>query len=235
MELIEQMNRWTKVQREHIVLEDGRLVNRETGEIMAEQDFDNQAYLRFVSNVEKTVPQYSHKVDRKPNRQLYDANITATKIIDGKRYIIKEYKDIYGDNGKELKKKIVKEPEKLLTYHHDHKTFKKFEEIVKNYYNEPNPFAAYKEDKQCAIRKYSRKDNGPEIHDVKYISREAEGNFEDPKHKTSIREKTKSLRSDIYQDRTGYKFMRVPYHMIQRIENPETRKVSETQVSENSL
>ncbi|MBP3400194.1 MAG: type II CRISPR RNA-guided endonuclease Cas9 [Selenomonadales bacterium] len=225
MQYIQKVWKWTDRKTKKIILENDRFVDQITGEVIQDEEVDNQAYLRFVSNVEKTVPQYSHKVDRKPNRQLYDANITATKIIDGKRYIIKEYKDIYGDNGKELKKKIVKEPEKLLMYHHDHKTFKKFEEIVKSYYNEPNPFAAYKEDKQCAIRKYSRKDNGPEIHDVKYISREAEGNFEDPKHKTSIREKTKSLRIDIYQDRTGYKFMRVPYHMIQRIENPKTRKV----------
>ena len=238
MELIEQMNRWTKVQREHIVLEDGRLVNRETGEIMAEQDFDDQAYLRFVSNVEKTVPQYSHKVDRKPNRQLYDANIKATRTVADEKgqeetYIVTKYKNIYdvgvNNSGEKLKKKIKEKPEMLLMYRHDPATYQIFEQVVAAYPDAKNPFAEYFKE-HGPIRKYSRKGNGPEIHDVKFLEKKL-GIHRPVKNKETkamnkpVYLKIKSYRVDIYKSGTGYKFVNVTYDMVDRFENKKTQLI----------
>ncbi len=224
MQYVQKMWKWASSDNKKIILEDDGFINQITGEVIKDEDVDNQAYLRFVSNVEKAVPQYSHKVDRKPNRLLYDTTITATRMIDGEKHIIKKLENIYGEKGKDLKKKIKEEPETILMARHDPKTFAKFQEIVDAFPDEPNPFSVHFE-KDGAIRKYSRKGNGPEIYDVKYIGGEAKGNFESTKQPTAIHEKTKAIRIDIYQDVDGYKFMRVPYHMIKRIENPKTSKV----------
>lgn len=42
--------------------------------------------------MELVKPKYSFKVDKKPNRQLYDANIKATRTIDDKTSVITKYK-----------------------------------------------------------------------------------------------------------------------------------------------
>lgn len=236
MELVQQMNRWAKAQSENIVLDDGRLVNRETGEIITEQDFDNQAYLRFVSKVEKITPQYSHKVDRKPNRQLYDANIKATRTITNEKgkeeiYIVTKYKNIYdvgmNNSGEKLKKKIKEKPEVLLMYRHDPATFAIFKEIVEAYPDAKNPFAEYFKE-HGPIRKYSRNGNGPEIYDVKFLDGRLGSHRVTTKQNgqnQSVYLSIKSLRIDLYQDGTQYKFVSVPYDMVKRIENPRTQSV----------
>lgn len=237
MELVQQMNRWAKVQCEHIVLEDGRIVDRTTGEVMKEQDFDNQAYLRFVRNVEKTVPQYSHKVDRKPNRQLYDANIKATRTIADEKgkdetFIVTKYKNIYdvgvGSSGEKLKKKIKEKPEMLLMYRHDPATYQIFEQVVATYPDAKNPFAEYFKE-HGPIRKYSRKGNGPEIHDVKFLDGRLGSHRTNTKQNgqnKSVYLSIKSLRIDIYQEGEQYKFVSVPYDMIKRLEDPKTQTVT---------
>lgn len=238
MELVQQMNRWAKVQSQHIVLEDGRIVNRETGEIIAEEDFDNQAYLRFVSNVEKVTPQYSHKVDRKPNRQLYDANIKATRTIavekdtEEETYIVTKYKNIYdvgvGNSGEKLKKKIKEKPKMLLMYHHDPATYRIFKNVVDAYPDVKNPFAEYFKE-HGPIRKYSRKGNGPEIYDVKFLDGRLGSHRKNTKQSgqnRSVYLSIKSLRIDIYQDGEQYKFVSVPYDMVKRIEDPKTQTVT---------
>lgn len=235
-ELIKKMNRYLKMEETHTVLVDGRLLNHETGEIIEEQEFDNCDYLRFVGGVEKANPKYSHKVDRKPNRQLYDANIKATRTVaDAKgneeTYIVTKYKNIYnlgmGNSGEKLKKKIQEHPEHLLMYLHDKATFQLFQEIVDAYPDEKNPFAKYKEE-HGVIRKYSRKGNGPEIYDVKFLDGRLGShrvNTKQSGRNQSVYLSIKSLRIDLYQDGEQYKFVSVPYDMVERIENPKTYTV----------
>lgn len=236
MKLIHQMNRMTKLHSDDILYEDGRIIDRTTGEILQEQDFDNQDYLRFISQVEKVSPQYSHKVDRKPNRQLYDANIKATrKQTDAKgkeeTYIITKYKNIYetgnASSGEKLKKKIKEKPETILMYQHDPQTFTLLQEVVNAYPDAKNPFAEYFKE-HGPIRKYSRKGNGPEIYDVKLLDGKLGShrvNAKQSGQNPSVYLSIKSLRIDLYQDGTQYRFVSVPYDMIKRIEDIGTQSV----------
>lgn len=226
VDFVQKMNRWAKG------IKNRRTSNCVTGEIIEGQNFDDQRYLQFLGSKVAKVGEtgensievhYSYKVDRKPNRRFYEQTITATREIEGTRYTIKKFKNIYGADGKELKKKIQEHPDELLMFLHDKATFKKFQDTV-NAFSVENPFAEHFQ-KHGPIRKYSRKEDGPEIYSVKYISKEAKGNFANPKQTPSVHEKTKQLRIDIYLDDGQYKFLRVPYYMIKRIENPKVQKV----------
>lgn len=165
--------------KDSIVEVDGNIINSETGEVLEQELFDKSEnvsnYIQFLKRIESIEPLYSHKVDRKPNRALYDQQIKATRrfVEDNKEvtYIITKYSDIYntekGNSGAKLKKRILESPEDLLMYHHDPKTFEIFLKIVEQYGDEDNPFAAYKED-YGPIRKYSKKGNGPIIESIKF-------------------------------------------------------------------
>lgn len=236
LDFVRKMSRWAKGFDKNIVIENNRVKNRTTGEVIDNQEFDDSTYLHFVSQIEKANPKYSHKVDRKPNRQLYDTNIKATRTVaDAKgneeTYIITKYKNIYnlgmGNSGEKLKKKIQEHPEHLLMYLHDKQTFQLFQEIVDAYPDEKNPFAKYKEE-HGVIRKYSRKGNGPEIYDVKFLDGRLGSHRVNTKQNgrnQSVYLSIKSLRIDLYQDGEQYKFVSVPYDMIERIENPKTYTV----------
>ncbi len=203
-----------------ILQHDGRLIDTETGEVIKESDFDNERYIKFVKSVEAVQPKYSHKVDRKPNRALYDQQIKSTRIKDGKTYIITKYKDIYeqGSNssGEKLKKKIITKPESLLMYHYDPKTFQLLQQIVEAYPDSKNPFADYYAE-HGPIRKYSKKGNGPIITDVKFYDKVLGNhrlNTKQQGRNKSVYLSIKTLRADFYLDNGIYKFVSVPYDML---------------------
>ena len=200
--------------------ENGRWINRETGEIFSEEDFENGQYIRFIKSVDAVRPKYSHKVDRKPNRALYDQQIKSTREKEGKTYIIGKYKNIYGkgpgNSGEKLKKRILESPEDLLMYHHDRNTFDKLVEIVEAYSESKNPFADYFLE-HGPVRKYSRAGNGPAVGDIKYYEKTLVSHRVNNKQagkNLSVYLSIKSLRADIYWDQGMYKFISVPYDMV---------------------
>ena len=207
---------------------DGNIINSETGEVLEQELFDKSEnvsnYIKFLKRIESIEPLYSHKVDRKPNRALYDQQIKATRsFVEGNKettYVITKYSDIYntgtGNAGSKLKKMILESPDKLLMYHHDPKTFEIFLKIVEQYGEESNPFAAYKED-HGPICKYSKKDNGPIIESVKFREKQLGAhrvNVKQDGHNKSVFLKIKSLRTDVYQDGENYLVLNVPYDMV---------------------
>lgn len=207
---------------------DGNIINSETGEVLEQELFDKSEnvsnYIKFLKRIESIEPLYSHKVDRKPNRALYDQQIKATRsFVEGNKettYVITKYSDIYntgtGNSGAKLKKRILESPEDLLMYHHDTKTFDIFLKIVEQYGEESNPFAAYKED-HGPIRKYSKKGNGPIIESVKFRDKQLGSHRVNKKqdgHNKSVFLKIKSLRTDVYQDGDNYIVLNVPYDMV---------------------
>lgn len=233
LDFVRKMSRWAKGFDKNIVIENNRVINKTTGEVLDTQEFDDNTYLHFVNQIEKVNPKYSHKVDRKPNRQLYDTNIKATRTVADEKgneetYIVTKYKNIYGDKGEKLKKDIKETPQKLLMFLHDKATFKIFQDIVEAYpTEEKNPFAKYKEE-YGVIRKYSRKGNGPEIYDVKYLEKKLVLHRENKKQKgknKSVYLKIRSYRVDIYQVKGKYKFVNVTYDMINRIEKQKIQKI----------
>ncbi|NLK93481.1 MAG: type II CRISPR RNA-guided endonuclease Cas9, partial [Bacteroidales bacterium] len=197
-----------------------KLVNIKTGEIIQEEDFKTTQYFRFIKNIEKVQPKYSHKVDRKPNRMLYDQQIKSTRERDGKIFIITKYKNIYGkgagNSGEKLKKKILEKPEDLLMYHHDPQTFNKLKEIIECYPDSKNPFADYFAE-HGLIKKYSKKNKGPAIYDVKFYDGSLGSHRQNLKQRgknMSVFLSIKSMRADFYLDDGLYKFISVPYDMI---------------------
>lgn len=208
-----------------IVDEFGQLIDKETGEIITNEDMDAPKYIRFIKSVEKVTPKFSFKVDRKPNRQLYDQQIKSTRVVTNDKgkdeaYIVTKYSDIYNSgansSGEKLKKKILEHPETLLMYKHDPKTFEIFKKIVDEYKDEKNPFAAYKED-HGKIRKYSKKGIGPEIDSVKFLDGKLGShrvNTKQTGNHQSVFLQLKSLRVDVYLDDGVYKLVNVLYDMV---------------------
>lgn len=201
-------------------MEKGKLINIETGEIVAEEDFDCGPYIRFIKGVEVAKPKYSHKVDRKPNRALYDQQIKSTRVKDDTTYIITKYKGIYdggpNSSGEKLKKRILERPEDLLMYHHDPKTFEKLRQVVEAYSDSKNPFADYFAE-HGFIRKYAKRNDGPPIVDVKFYDRTLgshRANEKQAGENLSVYLGIKTLRADFYQDQGMYKFVSVPYDMV---------------------
>lgn len=217
--------------KDTIVEVDGNIINSETGEVLERELFDKpenvSSYIQFLKHIEAIEPLYSHKVDRKPNRALYDQQIKSTRsfIEDNKEvtYIITKYSDIYntgaGNSGAKLKKRILESPEDLLMYHHDYKTFEIFQKIVEQYCEDSNPFAAYKLE-HGPIRKYSKKGNGSIIESVKFRDKQLGAHRINKKQQgqnKSVYLKIKSLRTDVYQDGENYLVLNVPYDMVRFI------------------
>lgn len=221
-----------------LLFEDGKLMNKATGEVLSEDDFSEKTskYIRFIKQIETKPQKYSHKVDRKPNRQLYDQQVKGTRVKQNEKgeaevMLVTKYKNIYstanGNSGEKLAVKIrgkkdkKPSPETLLMYQHDYKTFELFKKIVESYPEEKNPFAAYKAE-HGVIRKYSKHGNGPAIYDVKYIDGKV-GNHRVNKKiagdNISVYKQIKTLRADVYWQEGKYSIVDVPYDMLDCMPN----------------
>ena len=212
-------------EKKTIIFDNGMVVNTVTGEFVSEADFSANKYIQFIKQIELRPQKYSHKVDRKPNRQLYDQQIKSTRTClnaKGKEeiYVVTKYKNIYtvglGSCGDKLKKRILEKPESLLMYRNDQETFKKFREIVDFYNDAKNPFAEYFKE-HGPIKKFAKKDNGPEIFDVKFLDGRLgvhRINSRQQGKNKSVYLQIKSFRVDIYQEGEQYKFVNVPYDML---------------------
>lgn len=185
----------------------------------------------------------SHKVNTKPNRQIADETIYSIRSVDGTDYLIEKIPNIYDPKDKKCIRLIQDilngEDEKYLMAKHDPQTFDLIRDIVKYHYEQfksdskmykvtkkkdkeiitlvgENPLTKYKEE-NGAVRKYSKKGNGPEIISMKYES-EKLGNHLDissnyqTNNKKVILKQIKPYRTDFYQCEDGkFKFVTVRY------------------------
>lgn len=192
---------------------------QQNGEVMDEEKykdlFESPKQVQAIKDFRAY--KYSHRVDKKPNRELINETLYSTrKQADGKLLRVNKITDIYAkDNGK-VKALFEKEPEKLLMYQHDPKTFEKLALIMKQYSEEKNPLYKYKEETSEYLTKYSKKGNGPIIKSVKYLGQDAgtyydvTDKYQNSKH-TIIKKSKKPYRLDIYRDEDGYKMITVHY------------------------
>ncbi|MDD2434298.1 MAG: type II CRISPR RNA-guided endonuclease Cas9, partial [Bacilli bacterium] len=87
----------------------------------------------------------SYQVDKKVNRSISDQTVYGTRDYNGETWVIKKYKDIYGEEGKKLAECIKKgKGDSLLCYRNDPETYSLLEKVVNNYTDNPNPLLAYK-------------------------------------------------------------------------------------------
>lgn len=176
----------------------------------------------------------SHKVDKKPNRQVSDETIYSTRIIAGEEKVVKKYKDIY--NPKELKmaQKIADgRHDDFLMYHHDKKTYELLQSIVENYVSEhgknlkENPFFLHMNE-HGRVRKFAKSGYGPEIVSVKYfdgvlgnhisISHNYENSQKPDKRKNVVLLQISPYRTDFYITPEGrYKFVTIRYQHVRFI------------------
>ncbi|QDW97809.1 type II CRISPR RNA-guided endonuclease Cas9 [Staphylococcus agnetis] len=170
------------------------------------------------------IRKFSHRVDKKPNRQLIKDTLYSTRNIDGIEYVVESIKDIYSVNNDKVKTKFKKDPHRLLMYRNDPQTFEKFEKVFKQYESEKNPFAKYYEETGEKIRKFSKTGQGPYINKIKYL-RERLGRHCDVTNKyinsrnKIVQLKIYSYRFDIYQYGNNYKMIMISYIDLEQKSN----------------
>lgn len=203
-----------------------KIIDFETGEILDKKAFNKmnakEAYEKKIfwdnivtmkKEIDEANPKtkFSHKVDKKPNRQLTDETIYGTRINEkGKVCKISRIKNIYDDNEyKKFADKINKGNKELfLMYHNDRKTFDILLKIMNDYSDSKNPFVAYRSECGEGVRKYSKKGNGPFITKLKYYDGEV-GSHIDISHKYGLKEGSKKVildslkpyRADVYYNK----------------------------------
>jgi CRISPR-associated endonuclease Csn1 len=186
----------------------------------------------------------SHKVDKKPNRQISDDTIYSTRFIEGKEKVVKKYKDIYNPKDLKMAEKIVRgEHDDFLMYHHDKKTYDLLRTIVDNYVIEhgkvlkENPFFLHL-NKHGKIRKYSKNGDGPEIVSVKYfdgflgnhlsISHNYKNSQRSDKMKNVVLLQIKPYRTDIFITSEGrYKLITIRYSNVRFISDSKSYIIDE--------
>lgn len=167
---------------------------------------------------------FSHRVDKKPNRQLMNDTLYSTRNIEGVTYTVLTLKDIYAKNNEKVKKKITDQPEKFLMYQHDPKTFKKIQTVIQQYAEEKNPLAKYYEETGEYIKKYAKNEDGPVIKKLKYLDNklgshlDISDNYINPKNKL-VKLSMKSFRFDVYQSERGYKMVPISYIDVLKKDN----------------
>ncbi|QLK85928.1 type II CRISPR RNA-guided endonuclease Cas9 [Staphylococcus sp. 17KM0847] len=176
--------------------------------------FDQKYKMKDIKDFEIT--KFSHRVDKKPNRQLINDTLYSTRQKDGEILVIDILKNLYDKNNEKVKKIYQKEAEKFLMAQHDPATFEKFETIMKQYENEKNPLAQYHEETGDYLRKYAKNGQGPVVKKMKYYSKKL-GEHLDITHKYQqarnkvVQLSQKSFRFDIYSTEKGYKMLGISY------------------------
>ncbi|GGH74210.1 CRISPR-associated endonuclease Cas9 [Compostibacillus humi] len=198
--------------------ETGAVIDRETGEILSEEEvFDNRfiSFLRNLQNYESKI-KYSHKVDRKPNRTISNQTIYTTRMKDGDKYTLGKYSNIYEMNKNEVKKvieKLEKKPEDFLIAKHNPELMELILKIIKEYKSADNPFRAYKEE-----HGYIKKDGKVPVKTLRYYDQrlgvhlDITHKYPDARHNVVLKS-IKSIRIDLYKNKDGkYKYIGVPYY-----------------------
>lgn len=206
--------------------EEGVVFNKETGEIMEEEQFFNHKFLTFLRNLKnyESKIKYSHKVDRKVNRAMSDQTIYGTQQRNGDIYLI-DRKD-RSSNIYELDKKkidsllnqINKHPDSFLIAQHNPELFAQIQNIIKEYSSFKNPFKAYYDENG-----YILKDGKVPVKRLRYVGDKLGVHMDitDKKNPNSnnkiVKLSIKSIRVDFYKNNEGkYKYLGVPYHWFKQ-------------------
>lgn len=242
---IRKMRLMDKVFRIFVREEDGETytVDSRTGEVIDrenETEYFDSDFIAFVRHLRESVPataKYSHKIDRKPDRELADQTLYGIREYDDGEWIIAKYKDIYGKEGEALKKLLIGEKgkgkgvdpsESLLIARHDPETYALLRNIVDEYMDEPNPFAKYR-DEHGPIRKRAKSGNGPVVKSLRYRQKrlgshiDISHKYQDGKGGKVVLLSVKPFRIDIYRDSDGkYRFLKLSRRDVRRIDEKWT-------------
>src|SRR5699024_9753464 len=203
----------------------GVVFDKETGEILSEEEMFNKRFitlLRGLHNYESKI-KYSHKVDRKANRAISNQTIYSTREIDGEKYTVGKYKDIYSLNKNQVKpllKKLNNKPGDFFIAKHNPDLMELVLKIVGDYKNEPNPFTAYYQE-----HGYILKDGKVPLKTLKYydmklgVHLDISQNYKNTRNSIVLRT-IRSVRIDLYKNTEGkYKYLGLPYHWFKRSGN----------------
>lgn len=189
-----------------------------TSEVKSEDQYEEVfgGYHQIEDIKKYNITKFSHRVDKKPNRQLINDTIYSTRTKNDETYVINTLKNLYDKSNDKVKKLYTKNPETFLMYHHDPQTFKKLATIMDHYSNEKNPLAKYYEETGHYLTKYAKKDNGPAVHKLKYYGNKLgehlgiTKNYSNAKN-SIVQLSQKSLRFDIYKVEKGFRMVSIPY------------------------
>ena len=225
--LISKLDNESKKERKYhnYVYKGEKIYDETTGEIIEKSFFDDET-LRKLAQIKifdkEENYKFSWKVDKKINRSIADQTVYSTRNYNDGEYVIKKYQDIYADKYAIPLVNLFKKSQahKLLIYKHDIQTFELIKNIVENYPNEKNPFAAYKKE-HGFIRKYCKKGNGPIIKSLKYIDGKLNSHIDissnyNVKDKRVVLLQVSSYRMDVYLDNGIYKFVTIRYANIKQ-------------------
>lgn len=205
-------------------------INLETGEIIDKDKLvklDNEEQANYLSeggyNARRKIERVyedikiSHKLDKKINRSVSNQTIYSTREVDGDTYIVSTI-NLYDDK---LVERIKKNPDNFLMSRNDEQTWRQLLSIIAMYEGEKdekgkpvNPFVKYREN-FGPIRKYAKKNNGPEIKTLKYLDKklgkhiDISHNYDGSKNKVVLLS-LKPYRSDVYYDKVNNRFNIVP-------------------------
>ncbi|KRK79818.1 type II CRISPR RNA-guided endonuclease Cas9 [Companilactobacillus nodensis] len=219
-------------------------VDIETGEILNDTEFKKDFYgLPYSSFIEELNGaddriKFSHQVDRKMNRKVSDATIYSTrkgmlnKDKEETDYVLGKIKNIYDVSEYNKFKRIYdKDPNKFLLAHHDPKSFDELRKIMQEYPSkidkvmtngkvksvDISPFELYRR-KHGMVQKYSNKNKGPVIKQLKYLDKKLGSHIDiTPKDTLNDRhvvlQSLKPWRTDVYYNSvTGeYEIMGIKY------------------------
>lgn len=202
-----------------------------TGEILDNESFKkifNFSYRKKIIDFKEY--KYSHYVDKKPNRKLFNETIYSLKTFKkGNKEIetiVSTLKNIYDKDNFKLSKLFESgETENLFIHTSDILTYKKFEEAYQKYKDlakkeKVNPFYLYYKDN--GYIKQGENNNGTSVKTLKIRGRGVNTYFDishkyiNPKGKIVVT-KVPTYRLDVYSDKENYKFVCLRYTMIKFI------------------
>ena len=201
------------------------------------------------------VGRFSYKIDTKPNRQIADETIYATRKIDGEDKLIEKYKDIYDIKFFKLAEDVVnnKFDNKYLMAKLDINTSSLIKEIIMKYFNDNksdskkislnnkneyvfkvNPLFEYKEE-FGVIRKVSKGNKGPIIKQMKYVSDnlgnhiDISNNYKTKDGGKVILKQLSPYRTDFYFDpeTNMYKFVTIRHSDVRWNESKQLYNIDE--------
>ena len=207
-----------------------------TGEILDDDNFKkifNFSYRKKI--VDYNEYKYSHYVDKKPNRQLFNETVYFLKPYTIKNKEVEcaiiTLKDIYAKDKFVLSNLFETETtENLFIYSSDVKTYKKFEKAYEDYKERAkaenvNPFYLYYQDN--GYIKQGEKNNGTLVKTLKMLDKgintyfDNSHKYKNPKGKV-IFKKMATYRLDLYSNGEKYKFISVRYPMLRSLKDKYT-------------
>lgn len=202
-------------------LSESETIDETTGEIAYTLPMRDSELKLFISNlglIKDDAIRFSWKIDSKPNRRFSDETIYSTRIIDNEEKVVKKIKDIYALSSSDIKKKIIDKKEQLLVYKYNIQTYNILEMAYNQFKQEKYPYQEYM-NQFGKLKKYSKKGNGPEITQLKYVDAKL-GNHISITHKYNSKNKVVLLqlstyRMDVYLDKDNvFKFVTLRYNNL---------------------